>query len=77
MKQAITEILTEFQKGHLSLQEPTDRLLTEKSEQQSRKIKSNQRLKSICEALEEEQNPSKVQDLKNRLSDEFYHGDQA
>jgi hypothetical protein len=76
MKQVITEILIEFQKGHISLKEATDRLLTEKSEQ-SPKVESNQRLRSICRALQEEQNATKVEDLKNKLSEEFYQGDQA
>jgi len=49
--------------------------VTEKA--QDRKAKTNRRLKSLCSALQRERNPAKVRELKNRLSHEFYHGDQA
>lgn len=75
MKQFITEVLTEFQKGRISLEEAADRLLTEKA--LDRKVKSNRRLKSLSGALQRERNPAKVRELKSRLSHEFYHGDQV
>ncbi len=74
MKQFVTEVLTQFQKGQISLQEAADRLIAQKA--QDRKAKSNRRLKSLCAALERERNPAKVRQLKNRLNHEFYHGDQ-
>ncbi len=49
--------------------------VTEKA--QDRKAKSNRRLKSLCSALQRERDPAKVRELKNRLSHEFYNGDQA
>ena len=75
MKQFVTEVLTQFQKGQITLQEAADRLIAEKA--QDRKAKSNRRLKSLCSALQRERNPAKVRELKNRLSHEFYHGDQV
>ena len=75
MKQLVTEVLTQFQKGQITLQEATDRLITEKA--QDRKAKSNRRLKNLCTALQRERNPAKVREIKNRLSDEFYDGDQV
>ena len=75
MKEFIIEVLTQFQKGQITLQEATDRLITEKA--QDWKAKSNRRLKSLCSALQRERNPAKVRELKNRLSHEFYHGDQV
>jgi hypothetical protein len=75
MKQVISEILTRFQRGQITLQQATDRLLTEKAQDQTRKAKSNRRLKSLCSALQRERNPAKVQEVKDRLSQEFYHGD--
>jgi hypothetical protein len=77
MKQFITDVLTQFQKGEITLQEATDRLLTEKTQEENRKTKSNRRLKELCSALQREEDPSKVRELKDRLSNEFYHGDQA
>ena len=76
MKALISDILIQFQRGQITLQEATDRLLTEKKQQQSRKTKSNRRLKSLCSALQRERNPAKVQEIKDRLSHEFYCGDQ-
>jgi hypothetical protein len=75
MKQFVTEILTQFQKGQITLREAADRLTAEKAP--GRKAKSNRRLKSLCSALQRERNPAKLRDLKSRLSHEFYHGDQA
>src|SRR5437870_1886097 len=75
MKQFITEVLTQFQKGQITLQEAAHRLITEK--RQDRKAKSNRRLKSLCGALQRERNPAKVREFKNRLSHEFYHGEQV
>ena len=75
MKQFVTEVLTQFQKGHITLQEAADRLITEKAE--DREAKSNRRLKSLCSAVQRERNPAKVRELKNRLSHEFYQGDQV
>jgi len=77
MKQFITDILTQFQKGQLTLQEAADRLLTDKIQGQTRKAKSNRRLKSLCTALQKERDPAKVREIKNRLSDEFYYGDKV
>jgi len=77
MKQFITAVLTQFQKGEITKQEATARLLTEKQTQnQSRKAKSNQRLKKLCSALQRERSPSRVRELKAKLSHEFYRGDQ-
>ena len=75
MKQFITEVLTQFQAGRIGLEEATDRLLAEQA--QDRKAKSNRRLKSLSSALQRERNPAKVRDLKNRLTQEFYHGDRV
>ena len=75
MKRFVIEVLTQFQKGQITLQEAANWLITEKA--QGRKAKSNRRLKSLCAALQREPSPAKVQQLKNRLSDEFYHGDQV
>ena len=77
MKQLITDILTQFEKRQITLQEAVDRLLTEKTQTLTRKAKSNRRLKSLCSALQRERNPAKVREIKNRLSHEFYHGDQV
>ena len=77
MKQFITEVLTDFQKGRLTLEEAADRLLTEKAEVQSRKTNSNRRLKNLCSNLQREKSPAKIRDLKKQLSEEFYNGDQA
>lgn len=77
MKQFITDVLTQFQRGEITLQEATDRLLAKKAQEQSRKAKSDERLKQLCNALERERSPSKVQELKAKLSHEFYHGDQV
>jgi hypothetical protein len=77
MKQFITDVLTQFQRGEITLQEATDRLLAERPQAQSRKAKSDERLKELCSALERERSPSKVGELKAKLSHEFYRGDQA
>ena len=77
MKQVVTDILTRFQKGQITLQEAADRLITEKIEDESRKEKSNRRLKSLSGALQRERNPVKIREIKDRLSHEFYCGDQA
>ena len=76
MKQFITDVLTQFQKGRLTLEEAADRLLTEKTHNRGQKAKSNRRLKTLCSALQRERQPAKVRELKNKLSHEFYHGDQ-
>ena len=76
MKQFITQTLTQFQNGQISLQQAADRLLAEKIPAQA-KAKSNRRLKSLCGALQRERNPAKIREIKNRLSHEFYFGDQA
>ena len=75
MKEFVTEVLTQFQKGQITLEEATDRLITQKA--QDRKAKSNRRLKNLCTALQRERNPAKVREIKNRLSHELYHGDQV
>ena len=77
MKQFIAAILTQFQKGELTLQQATHRLLAEQTRNQVRKSKSNRRLRTLCSALQKEQSPAKIRELKNRLSQEFYHGDQV
>src|SRR5205814_7891399 len=43
MKQFITNVLTEFQKGRLTLAEAADRLLAENKQNQSQKAKSKDR----------------------------------
>ena len=75
MKQFITDVLTQFQNGQITLEEAADRLLTDKTQDQTLKAKSNRRLKNLCSALQRERNPAKVQEIKNRLTHEFYHGD--
>ena len=75
MKQFVTDVLTQFQKGQITLQEAADRLITEKAH--DRKAKSNRRLKSLCSALQRERNPAKIRELKDKLSHEFYQGDQV
>ena len=77
LKQFVTDILMRFQKGQLTLQEAADRLLAEKAQDQTRKEKSNRRLKSLCSALQRERNPAKAREIKVRLSHEFYCGDQV
>jgi hypothetical protein len=77
MKEFITDVLTQFQKGRITLEEAADRLLSETSPNQSQKVKSDRRLKNLCSALQRERNPAKIRELKNRLSQEFYHGDQV
>jgi hypothetical protein len=76
-KRLITRVLVQFQKGQISLEAAADQLLTENASAEARKVKSNRRLKGLCTALQREHNPDKIQELKNRLSHEFYHGDEA
>jgi len=76
-KRHITRVLLQFQKGQISLEVAAHQLLTEGAFAEARKAKSNRRLKGLCTALQREQNPGKIQELKNRLSHEFYHGDEA
>ena len=75
MRQLVTEILTRFQKGEITLEQATDRLLS--GEIQDRKVESDERMKNLCKVLQREQNPAKVQEIKDRLTHEFYHGDKA
>ena len=75
MRHLVTEILTRFQKGEITLKEAADRLLND--EVQDRKAESDQRLRSLCQALQGEQNPAKIREIKDRLTHEFYHGDKA
>ena len=75
MKAFITDVLTQFQKGRITLEEATDRLLTEARTNRDQKANSNRRLESLCSALQREPNPAKIQELKTKLSQEFYHGD--
>ena len=77
MKEFITDTLIKFQKGQLTLQQAADRLLTEKIHGESRKAKSNRRLKNLCGALQRERNAAKARELKRSLRHEFYYGDQA
>ena len=77
MKQFVPDVLTQFQTGRITSEAAADRLLTEKAQAQTRKEKSNRRLKGLCSALQRERNPSKIRELKNRLSQEFFHGDQV
>src|SRR5438876_7236106 len=77
MKQFITDTLIEFQRGRLTLEEAANRLLRERTESKDRKARSNRRLKAICGALQRERDPTKVRELKSKLSREFYHGDEA
>jgi hypothetical protein len=77
MKQFITDVLTEFQKGQITLEEAADRLLIETRQDKSRRAGSDRRLKTLCSALQREQSPAKIRELKERLSHEFYNGDQA
>jgi hypothetical protein len=77
MKQLITEILTQFQRGELTLEQATDRLLIQKMKARARKASSDRRLKSLCGALQRERSEAKVRQIKSRLRHEFYYGDQA
>ena len=49
MKEFILDVLAQFQKGRLTLEQAADRLLTEK--EQDGKSKSNRRLENLCGAL--------------------------
>ena len=77
MKQSITDILTQFQKGRISIQAATDQLLSEKIRDAVQKEKSNQRLKDLCNALQQERDPAKVRQFKDSLTHEFYYGDKV
>lgn len=77
MKEFITDVLTRFQKGRITLEEATDRLLAEAKSNRKRKATSNRKLKSLCSALQHEQSPSRIRELKTKLSQEFYHGDRV
>ena len=44
---------------------------------QEAKAESDQRLRSLCHDLEREQNPAKIRQIKDRLTHEFYYGDNA
>ena len=74
MKQNITDTLIQFRKGRLTLQQATDRLLAEKKRENTRKTKSNRRLKSLCGALQRERNPARIRELKANLRHEFSRG---
>jgi len=73
MRQLVTEILTRFQKGELTLEQATERLLSK--EARGLKAESDERIRDLCDALQREQNPDKIQELKESLTHEFYHGD--
>lgn len=77
MKEFITDVLSRFQKGRITLEEATERLLAEAETNRNRKETSNRRLKSLCSALQREQNPARIRELKTKLSQEFYHGDRV
>lgn len=77
MKQFITKTLMNFQKGQITLQQAADRLFAERIHRQSRKVKSNRRLKSLCAALQRERNAAKIRELKSTLRHEFYYGDEG
>ena len=77
MKQSITDILTQFQKGQITMEEAADRLLTEKMRDGAGREKSNQRMKDLCSALQQERDPAKVRQIKDRLTHEFYYGDKV
>ena len=74
MKELITDVLTEFQKGRITLEEAADRLLTETRTIRNEKARSNRRLKSLCSALQRERNPARIREIKSKLNQEFYHG---
>ena|SRR5687768_4296864 len=76
VKEFITDVLTQFKKGRVTLEEAADRLLIETTTNGGQKSKSNRRLKSLCNALQREENPAGFRELKTKLSQEFYHGDQ-
>jgi hypothetical protein len=77
LEQFISETLSQFQSGKLSFRDATERLLRESMAARARKARSNRRLRSLCSALQRSRSPIKVRQLKARLRDEFYHGDQA
>ena len=77
MEQFIAETLSQFQSGKISFRDATERLLRESLAARARKARSNRRLRSLCSALQRSRSPVKIRQLKARLSDEFYYGDQA
>jgi hypothetical protein len=53
------------------------RLVFEKEQEQARKEQSNRRLNRLCGALQRERDPAKIREIKAKLSQEFYFGDQV
>jgi hypothetical protein len=64
-------------KGWVTLEEAADCLLIEASAHRRQKAKSNRRLKTLCSALQQEQNLARIREIKIKLSQEFYHGGQG
>ena len=77
MKEFITDTLIQFRKGEITLEQAADRLRAQQLRAQTRKAKSNRRLKSMCGALQGERDPAKIRELKAGLRHEFYDGDQG
>jgi hypothetical protein len=53
------------------------RLVFATAQEQIRKEQSNRRLNRLCSALQRERNPAKIREIKDKLSQEFYFGDQV
>jgi hypothetical protein len=50
--------------------------MSEKTESKARKARSNRRLKTLCSALQRKRDPAKVRELKGKLGQEFFRGDE-
>ena len=66
----IVGILTDFQRGRITLEEATNRLLSES--RSAKRAESDERLRSLCNKLQLEADPQRVQLLKSELAEEFY-----
>jgi hypothetical protein len=60
-----------------TLVEKIEEAATAKARRSPAKAKSDQRLRNLCHLLQRERDPGKIGQIKERLSDEFYNGDQA
>ena len=80
----ITNLVDKAVRGEITSQEVACALLQKlqpstavKPASSRAKEKSNRRLKSLCRALQRERDPGKAEVLKQRLTREFYAGDQV
>src|SRR5258708_34289675 len=68
MRHLDTKILTRFQKGEITLEEAADPLLND--EAQDRKGESDQRLRSLCQTHQAEQNTAKITEMQDNSTNE-------